>query len=155
MSIRTPKYSHRGWVLRDIEGHSQSKALTMLDPLATPLSWYRNRNLSSRGTILVEDIPSAVRASKYINACALLGSGAGVERASEIDRVATRPIYIALDQDATKGSFAMWHKWSLTWGPGCTVMPLRFDLKDLQEKDLERLLTRMMDRKVITGVQSA
>jgi hypothetical protein len=141
MSIRGPSYTHRGWVLRDIEGYSANKALTYVDEKETPLSWYRNREL--KGTIIVEDIPSAVRASKYINSVALLGVGAGLDRAMEIDENAPRPIYIALDQDAIREAFAMADRWGLLWGQ-VTVLPLKQDIKNLLEPDLEALLKRAM-----------
>jgi len=129
-------------VLRDIEGYSANKALTYLDKGEVPLSWYRNREFPvGIGTILVEDIPSAVRASRHLNAVALMGTGAGIDRAVEIDLIAPRPIYIALDQDATAEAFAIADRWGLLWGQ-VTVLPLKHDLKDLQESDLEAFLKR-------------
>ena len=142
MSVRAPNYTHRGWVLRDIEGYSANKALTYVDDGQTPLSWYRNRTFPvGLGTIIVEDIPSAVRAAKHLNSVALMGTGAGLDRATEIDLIAPRPIYIALDQDATAQSFTLLDRWGLLWGDA-KVIPLKHDLKDLQETDLEAFLQR-------------
>jgi len=141
MSVRAPNYTHRGWVLRDMEGRARHKALTYIEENETPMSWYRNRHL--RGTVIVEDIPSAVRASKYVNAVALLGTGAGLDRATEIDMMATRPIMIALDQDATDKSFKLLDRWGLLWGQA-KVMPLKHDLKDMQEPFLKRLIEGCM-----------
>jgi hypothetical protein len=137
MSVRSPMYADRGWVLRDISGTATHKALTYINKDETPLSWYKNKD--KQGTILVEDIPSAVRASKYLNAVALLGTGVGLDRAVEIDISAPRPIIIALDQDATERSFVIKERWNLLWGD-VRVLPLKHDLKDLQEKDLELLM---------------
>ena len=142
MSVRAPKYTQRGWVLRDIQGTARSKALTYLNEDETPLSWYKDHD--KRGTLLVEDIPSAVRASKYCNAVALLGTGVGLDRATEIDVCAPRPIVVALDQDATDQAFAIINRWNLLWG-NVKILPLKHDLKDLQEKDLEILIRSRID----------
>ncbi len=137
MSVRSPKYAHRGWVLRDIYGGVKHKALTYIQDDEVPLCWYRNRQ--RKGTIIVEDIPSAVRASPYINSVALLGIGAGLERAHEIYRTASRPILIALDQDATQDAFKILERWGLFWG-SAKVLPLKTDLKDMEEDDLKDLI---------------
>ena len=139
MSVRAPKYTHRGWVLRDIYGSQKSKALTYIEDDETPLSWYRN-NALAQGTILVEDIPSAVGASAYCTSVALLGTGCGLDRASEIHEYAPRPIYIALDQDATDQSFIMKARWGLLW-EDCRVLSLNRDLKNMSEKGLDTLLS--------------
>ena len=95
MSVRSPKDTHRGWVLRALDTLSgRPKVLNFMEPEQEGLSWYKTT--PSAGTILVEDIPSAVRASKYVNAVALLGTGIGSSRAEEISTAAPRPIYIAL-----------------------------------------------------------
>lgn len=142
MSVRSFNYAHRGWCLRDIGGKAQSKTLMYVEEGETPLSWYRDRKM--RGTILVEDIPSAVRASKHMNAVALLGTGCGLDRATEIQENASLPILIALDQDATDTAFEILKRWGLLWGEHVKVLPLKQDIKDLQEKDLEGLLVRAL-----------
>lgn len=137
MSIRSPKYAHRGWVLRDIYGNSTTKALTYVEDGEVPLCWYRNHEWP--GILLVEDIPSAVRASKYITAVALLGTGAGLDRAAEIASYGTGPILIALDQDATNDAFQMMQRWALMWDD-VRVLPLTQDIKDMQEDKVEKLI---------------
>ncbi len=137
MSVRSPTYAHRGWVLRDIYGGVKHKALTYIEDDECPLSWYRTRG--KKGTIIVEDIPSAVRASPYINSVALLGVGAGLDRAHEIYRTASRPILIALDQDATDEAFKMLERWGLFWS-NAKVLPLKKDLKDMEENKLKTLI---------------
>ncbi len=143
MSVRSPQYTHRGWVLRDISGHLTSKALTYVEDGHPPLSWYRRA--AFKGTILVEDIPSAVRASKHITAVALLGTGCGEDRALEIAQYAPRPIMIALDQDATSTAFAIRDRWGLMW-EDVRIIPLKRDLKDMQEDELEALIDLNLDK---------
>lgn len=137
MSIRSPKYRHRGWVLRDIYGKSAIKALTYLNDGEEGLSWYKTHK--DKGTVLVEDIPSAVRASQYVNAVALCGTGIGLTRAEEIGRYARLPIIVALDQDATLESLAIARRWSLLWDE-VRVLPLHQDIKNMPERAIQELL---------------
>lgn len=136
MSIRSPRYTHRGWVLRSITGGTP-KALTYVHEGEEGLSWYREH--TEGPTIVVEDIPSAVRASRYYNSVALCGTGVGLDRASEIAQYGTRPIIMALDQDATAQSFALARRYALLWGD-VKVLPLKHDIKDMKENDIETLL---------------
>jgi len=138
-SVRSPKYTHRGWVLRDMSGNARSKTLNYLDGEES-LSWYRKQN-GTGGTILVEDIPSAVRASRYLSTVALLGTNCGLAKASEIAQYGTRPIVVALDQDATDKAFELAARWGLLWDD-IQVMPLERDIKDLEEGELCQLLTK-------------
>lgn len=137
MSVRSPKYMHRGWVLRDIRGRAKVKALTYIDEGEEGLSWYREH--IDGPTVVVEDIPSAVRASKYVNAVSLLGTGVGITRAEEIAQYATRPIVMALDQDATAQSFKMARRYALMWGD-VEVLMLDKDIKDMEENEIELCL---------------
>ena len=136
MSIRSPKDSHRGWVLRN-DGSRQPKALTYLNDDELQLSWYYNTE--DVCTVVVEDIPSAVRASAYVNAVSLLGTVCGLEKALELRESARGTIVIALDQDATDQALALQKTYSLLW-EGPRVLPLKQDLKDMGEADLCHLL---------------
>lgn len=138
MSVRSPKFVHRGWVLRSINPNSRTKALTYINNGEEGLSWYKTTPHAL--TVVVEDVPSAVRASLYVNSVALLGTGIGTSRAAEIAENATRPIVMALDQDATNLSFKWARKWGLLWGD-VNVLPLKQDLKDMKEKELCQLFT--------------
>jgi hypothetical protein len=120
-------------VLRALGTGARTKALTYINDDEEGLSWYKTS--PSAPTVLVEDIPSSVRASKYMNAVALLGTGIGVARANEISNHAVRPICLALDQDATDLSFKWAKKYSLLWGD-VRVLPLKKDLKDMDEEEL-------------------
>ena len=135
MSVRTPDDVHRGWVLRSLTSTQSSKALTFLEE-GVGLSWYKKPNAP---TVLVEDIPSAARAAKHVSAVALLGTGVGDPRATEIAKQAQRPIIIALDQDATQKSFDLAKKYSLLWGE-VKILPLKTDIKDMEEEELCQLL---------------
>jgi hypothetical protein len=137
MSIRSPKYAHRGWVMRSVNPNAQAKALTYINPEEEGMSWYREHPQAP--TILVEDIPSAVRAAAYLNSVALCGTGVGIAKAQEIAEYAGSGVIIALDQDATAQAFKIAEKWSLLWG-NVKVLPLTQDIKDMKEKKLCDLL---------------
>ncbi len=138
MSVRSPKFLHRGWVLRDISGTSKTKALTYIDQNEEGLSWYKTS--PNAPTVVVEDIPSAVRAATCgVNACALLGTGVGTNRALEIRDNARNGVIMALDQDATDLSFRWAKKYALLWG-SVSVLPLPKDLKDMTETELKGIL---------------
>lgn len=139
MSIRSPNGSHRGWVLRATTPGSAktSKAITFLNEGGMGLCWLSTR---TRGpTVVVEDLPSAHRASKYVNAVALCGTDLGDDKAAEIREFATKPIILALDNDATNKSFAIAKRYALMWD-NVRCLPLGKDIKDMDEEALEDLL---------------
>lgn len=141
MSIRSPKYMHRGWVLRDLRGVAKTKALTYIDEGEVPISWYRTTK--DAPCVIVEDIPSAVRVSMCgVNAVALLGTHVNLEKAQEIAAYATR-IVIALDQDATQKAFQIARKYGLLWDD-VQVLPLDRDCKDQSQEELKRTLDRIV-----------
>ena len=140
MSVYGPTGRHRGWVLRSISSAStgRTKALTFINEGEEGISWYKTT--PGAPTILVEDIPSAVRAAEYLNSVALLGTGIGTDRAVEIADTATRPVVLALDQDATSLAFKWARKYSLLW-EDVEVLPLTKDIKNMTEQELQELLT--------------
>lgn len=136
MSIRSPQHRHRGWCLRSIDG-AKPKVLTYVDENEEGMSWYKTHVYAP--TVVVEDVPSAVRASVHVNAVSLLGTGIGLSRALEIRDWATRPVIMALDKDATATSIKWALKYSLLWGD-VKVLELDKDLKDMKEDELCALL---------------
>jgi len=143
MSILDPRGVHRGWCLRRPVSKAPNKALTFIDPEQEAVSWYRTSTNSP--TYLVEDVPSAVRVSKFANAVALLGTGVGQQRALEISQWATQPVVLALDQDATDLSFRWAKKYSLLWG-NVKILPLEKDFKNCTEKELKEVLSERETR---------
>ncbi|KKK47839.1 hypothetical protein LCGC14_3151140 [marine sediment metagenome] len=137
MSVRSQSDTHRGWLLRSITGTQRTKVLNFMNPDEEALSWYKTQPFAA--TVIVEDIPSALRASTYVNSVALLGTGVGLDRASEIARHSTRPLVVALDQDATDTAFRIARKWGLLWGD-VIVLPLTRDIKNLNDEELKALL---------------
>jgi len=137
MSVRSPQDTHRGWVLRALTP-ARTKVLNYMNSNEESLSWYKTSPYAS--TVLVEDIPSALRASKYVNSVALLGTGVGFSRATEIAENTSQTVIVALDQDAIDLSFKWAKKYKLMWGD-VKVLPLKKDMKNMTEQDLRELLT--------------
>lgn len=84
-----------GCVLRSEKGE-QPKALSYTEEDAVAIF----RNHSSDSLIIVEDIYSAIRASEYMNAAAILGTHLNQERVDTLRYLKCRHNYLALDADA-------------------------------------------------------
>jgi hypothetical protein len=131
-----PAYQRRGYVKRTWDNFVRTKALTHLEVDEPHLSWYRPWDEGE--TIIVEDIPSAVRASRYMNAVALCGTACGPEVINEIAQNARRVVW-ALDEDATNQSVRLWRMHSLLFDAS-RVLVLNKDLKDMTEEELQEVL---------------
>lgn len=143
MCMWGPKGQQIGWLLRAVRKDHEPKALTFCSEEG--MSWYMKD--PELPTVIVEDIPSAVRAVEHCNSVALAGTGIGLERAALLARFAARPILLALDEDATDKSFRYLQKYQLLWGEA-EVIPLKKDLKDCTEEELERVLYERIERAV-------
>ena len=137
--IYAPNGARRGYVLRGYEGWHIPKALTFMDNNEPHISWYG----IGKTVILVEDIPSAVRASKYVRSAALCGTHAPPEYVQEIAANASNVIW-ALDADALGQSVKQHRANSLLFNSS-TLLPLERDIKDMAENDLADLLKDYQD----------
>ncbi len=143
MSIRSPQNTHRGWVLRVRPDNkwARTKAYTYFEQAGTPkASWYKT--LPHANTVLVEDVPSALRAAPYMNAVALLGTNVSEEAAYEIAEHQTGRVIIALDADATTQAIRLAQEYRLIWRD-VGVAILTKDLKDQTEEELWETINRM------------
>lgn len=122
-----------GAVLRSLSG-AQPKALTHTEELA--MAWYTKRGSSQ--LIIVEDQLSAIRASEYMNAVALLGTNLNEQRAYEIYKQQYDQNYIALDADAIKQQtkLVMQHRGMLRLIP----LILKKDIKNHSQQELEEFM---------------
>lgn len=130
--IYGPMGIRRGWVLRSYEPFEQRKAMTYMDVPEPHLSYYRQNN--SPHVVVVEDIPSAVRASMYADSVALCGSGCSTDYAGEI-AAHYRHVVWALDQDATAQAIRLMRQHALLFETS-KVLVLQEDLKDMKEEEL-------------------
>ena len=133
--ILSPQGQRQGWVLRSYDG-VEPKALSFLDKGATRLSHYRRFDSST--TMLVEDIPSAVRGSLYMNTVSLLGTSVKADDLLELVRQYEH-IVICLDNDAIRQAVALRNKIDLMFERVDLIVP-RCDLKDMTEPELKEFL---------------
>lgn len=133
--ILSPYGEERGLVLRNYNG-GVPKALTVLPQDTPKCSWYRPQGSepTSHEVWLVEDQPSAVRASMYVPAVALLGVTPSAEVVRELMEHTTRVVW-ALDADATALALINRQRWALNFEESRVVI-LPCDLKDMAEDDL-------------------
>ena len=133
--ILSPMGERRGWVLRSYLG-AKPKALTYLDRAdSIRMSHYPRK----RGcVVVVEDIPSAVRASRYMSAVALLGTSCNLECAEELAQHYDHVVW-ALDADAVNQGRRLRREHSLVVRTS-SVLLLSKDLKDMSEGELEGTL---------------
>jgi hypothetical protein len=124
-----------GYVARKLDNQEGAKTLTFAED--TRGSWYFNRNSSSR-LLIVEDQLSALKASQYINAVALLGTNLTENTLSCIKKGQYTDIYLALDADAFPKSIRM----AVELRPRLklSVIRLRKDIKDSTNKEIHELL---------------
>lgn len=132
--VRDVYGARRGWVLRAIDRAVTPKALTY----GTGPAWHLQ--VDDGPVVLVEDIPSAVRLSKHVRACALLGTSVTEDAADEIYSMAQDShVVIALDNDATLCALKLAREFSLYW-TDVHVKPLQKDVKDMTEEELCQLI---------------
>ncbi len=129
-----PLGRRQGWCLRSYTG-AEPKALTYVDDESSRLSYYAR---GSDTALLVEDIPSAVRASPYLDSIAILGTSITEDDRLEISTHYDR-IIIALDADATRQAILLQKENKLLFD-NIDVMVLPCDIKDMPEEDVYELL---------------
>jgi len=136
-----PYGERKGWVLRSYRG-AEPKALTFQESGDSKLCYYGNHK--HRPTVVVEDIPSAVRASLYVNAVALLGTGLNKDVALEL-AAHTDSVIWALDNDAFDQGMRLHLRHRMLFS-NSHVMYLGVDFKNMDEDDLSTMLGGLDDR---------
>lgn len=126
-----------GSVLRSEHG-GVPKALSNTDPDAMACF----TNSSSSDCIIVEDIYSAMRASTFINACALNGTNLNYSRVQNIANQKFNNCYLALDKDAfNKTIYYVKEYRSVT-----TMIPIYLskDIKNMQTDEIELFFSNIV-----------
>ena len=123
-----------GCVLRSEDG-AQPKALAYVEENAVAIF----RNYSSDKLYIVEDIYSAIRASKYVNAAAILGTHLNMERITTLKYLGCKRNYLALDADAYDKAV----KYCIFFRNHLQMVPVKLtrDLKNLTDKELRDVLS--------------
>jgi hypothetical protein len=142
-----PMGSRRGWVLRSYSDTCDPrwKALTRLDCEEPHLSWYRV-DPANLLVLVVEDIPSAVRAAVagVPQVVAMCGGGIGPDYVQEITAFA-RDVVWAFDEDATKEAIRHHSRYGVYFDSS-RVLPLKKDLKDMTEDELTVLIQPLISK---------
>lgn len=134
MPVLSPVGTVRGYSARTFSPQVTPKTLTYQEVDDIFLGWnlVQQKNPDVRHTVVVEDLISALRASKVANACCLLGTDLNGDEANEIARNSDI-ITLCLDRDATNKSF----KYALRYQNvgNFSVLPLSKDIKDMLPKE--------------------
>lgn len=124
-----------GYTARKLDDQPGPKTLSFFENKRG--AWYFNP--SSLDVIIVEDQLSAIRASKYINAVALMGTDIP-EAVLNTLRDKAGKIFLALDKDAYRKSL----KITMKNAARIKLTPIKVpkDLKDMNEHELIECLTK-------------
>jgi len=95
----------------------------------------------STACVVVEDVPSSIKAHHYMNSVALLGTNLTSDCLMEL-RDMYDTLYIALDEDATSEAINMAKKYSIYFKE-VRAVPLKKDIKNMNEKELQELFKRL------------
>ena len=137
--IFSPSGKKRGWVMRSYEEREAYKALTYMDIAEPHLSWYGPFDGKVSCVVVVEDIPSAVRASMHLGpVVAVCGGGIGPDYVREL-RAYARSVVWAFDPDATYVAIEHHRRYGLSFDSS-RVLRLEQDLKNMTESDLTTIL---------------
>ncbi|UFK09558.1 hypothetical protein [Xanthomonas phage DES1] len=134
LPVYNPLGECTGAVLRSLSG-ATPKAVSHTEELA--MAWYMKRGSSQ--LIIVEDQLSAIRASEYMNAVALLGTNLNEQRAYEIRKQKFSQVFIALDADAIKQQtkLVLQHRGLLRLIP----LILKKDIKNHSHEELQEFIS--------------
>lgn len=126
-----------GYVDRDFLGARDLKAITYWFNDVPKLHIVPHASGLGNTCIIVEDIPSAIKASKYMTAVALLGSHINVDQAAHLSQLFNTAI-IALDNDAFLKAIKLRKKYSLYFQE-LLLFHLTKDIKNMKYKELDKL----------------
>jgi len=139
--------TRRGYVLRSYIGADPKSLLVLTDKINT--SWHMNLHnhtpfphpAAGRGVLLVvEDIPSAIRASKYVPTLALNGTNLSDIALDEVLSSNFKHITFALDADASEKAVHMARKYRVMF-KSTKVLMLKQDIKDMKPRELQELMS--------------
>ncbi len=100
---------------------------------------YRPESIQGKPVLLVEDVLSSIKASKFMPTAALLGTNISEKEINYLKKI-TDTIWIALDNDATEKSIAYKRKYNLYFKE-LKIIPLFKDIKDMQLNEIQEILT--------------
>jgi hypothetical protein len=133
MPVISPAGVCRGHVLR-VQNPNGTKTVRSFKILDEPwIAWYFN---SSPEVVVVEDQISALRASEFCNAVALLGAEMSQEKFEEIVGLSgARRVWFALDKDALRKGMELLKRYRLYF-PNINLLILPKDIKNMSTTEM-------------------
>jgi len=127
-----------GLVDRDLSGTRDLKAISYWFNDVPKLHFILGPEGKGDKCIVVEDIPSAIKASKYMTAVALLGSHINDLQAAHLARLFSTVI-LALDNDAFLKAIKLMNKYTFYFKE-FKLLRLQEDIKNMKYTELDKLL---------------
>lgn len=147
MPVLSPYSESRGWVTKRLVPSTAPKSDTFREVDDVWLGWYIRQGAGSpdpKGVddevIIVEDLISAMVASRYAKAVALLGTHLNDAMLAEILGV-SKNVTICLDRDATDKALNYARRYGLFGN--FSVVPLSKDVKDMNKEELKEWNVRI------------
>lgn len=136
-----------GWAFRSLEKDVKPKSIIMMSSSENPcLTWYLCKKERSnhaydlnKPILVVEDPFSAMRASYFVHAVALLGTNMSDVKIADIKKAKPSECVIALDEDATQKAALLCQKLSGIFD-SVSMRHLKKDLKDCTDEEIQEVL---------------
>jgi hypothetical protein len=143
--VAIPIYSAKrkviGYVAKSFDRKVTPKNITALNDANEPLASFYLHDNDKHGIWIVEDQISAIRANKYVNSCALLGSHMQESLVMCLKNNGFKHITLALDKDAFAKSLIYQKKFNAMFN-SFKVCKLEKDIKNMSPSDLDVLMLR-------------
>lgn len=131
-----------GYVDRDYSSRRDVKAITYWFNDVPKIHFVEPVTKSNPSILIVEDIPSAIKAQRYVQSVALLGSYISMEQAQLLRKI-TDTVYLALDEDATRTAVMLQKRYGFYF-KNFIVLPLsNKDIKDMDDTELKQFAERL------------
>ena len=148
MPVRSPYGAHRGYVARGMGRHQGPKSITYKEVDNVWVGWYKwtmaRESPVPKGrdhtVVVVEDLVSALKASRYYNACAINGTHISDAILGELVSQST-DVVICFDKDATQKAYDYAERFQV-YGNFRTV-PLSKDVKNMNSDELKEWSERL------------
>lgn len=145
--VKSPVGETRGYIARAFDGR-EPKTIPYRGVDAPWIGWCGDSN--GGPVVVVEDLVSALKASSYFRAVALLGINLNEEKVFEIVEQ-SRDVVICLDRDASAAAYKYAKRYALFGN--FRVVPLSKDIKDMSTDELLEWKERVSGEGLQTGVQ--
>lgn len=119
--------------------YMRNKALVFMEKEGEPKAHFQNVSEENDTVFLVEDVVSAVKAARYTNAVALLGTHISDALIDRLVKCNFKKVCLALDKDAWKTAVELKQKHGINFG-NFSLVPLSKDIKDMLDKDVMELI---------------